>query len=63
MNWAVIFLLTIGALLGLFLSANAVDVPFQIHGLIFAVPCVLAVFGVVRFAFGSGQGRVAAGSN
>jgi cytochrome c oxidase cbb3-type subunit I len=62
MNWAVIFLLTIGALLGLFLSANAVDVPFQIHGLIFAVACVLAIFAVVRFAFG-GQIRVAASYN
>src|SRR5215475_365498 len=51
MNWAFIFLLTLGALLGLFLAANAVDTPFQIHALLFAVAAVLAIFGVIKHYF------------
>src|SRR5438874_3497201 len=51
MNWLAVFLLTLGAVLGLYLSANAVDGPFYAHTLIFAAACVLGIFGVVRHYF------------
>ena len=62
MNWAVILLLGLGTLLGLFLSANAVDTPFAVHGMIFAAACVLAVFAVIKHEFDR-KGRDETGYN
>jgi cytochrome c oxidase cbb3-type subunit 1 len=62
MNWLVIFLLTLGALLGMFLAANAVDTPFYIHALIFTGACVLGIFAAVRFYFDN-LGRDRSGYN
>src|SRR6266581_779649 len=62
MNWLAIFLLTLGAVLGLYLSANAVDGPFYVHTLIFAAACVLGIFVVVRHYFDN-LGRERSGYN
>jgi len=62
MNWGVIFLLAIGALLGLFLSANAVDAPFHLHGLVFAIAAILGIFAVIKFHFDR-KGEVPTGYN
>jgi cytochrome c oxidase cbb3-type subunit 1 len=51
MNWAVIAILTVGALLGLVLAANAVDLPFHVHGFIFAAAAILAIFAVIKQHF------------
>ena len=62
MNWLIIILLTLGTILGLFLSANAVDTPFYVHTLIFAAACVLGIFGTVR-AYFDNFGRERTGYN
>jgi cytochrome c oxidase cbb3-type subunit 1 len=62
MNWAVVILLSLSGVLGLFLSANAVDRPFELHSLLFAGACVLAIFAVVKWHFDR-QGRAETGYN
>ena len=62
MNWTVILLLGLGTVLGLTLSANAVDTPFAVHGMIFAAAAVLAIFAVIKREFDR-KGRDETGYN
>jgi cytochrome c oxidase cbb3-type subunit 1 len=62
MNWAVVILLSLSGVLGLFLSANAIDRPFELHSLLFAGACVVAIFAVVKWHFDR-RGRAETGYN